>query len=53
MREWAFIHQRKKVVNYPDAMTTQEVHPQETELDKVIRHIGAPFDVEKAKAALA
>jgi len=52
MRKWAFIHQRKKVVNYPDAMMTMEVHPQETDLDKIIRHIGAAFDVEKAKAIL-
>jgi hypothetical protein len=42
------IHQRRRDIQYPEAMKTLLVVPQETELDKVVRHIGAGYDREKA-----
>jgi hypothetical protein len=42
------IHQRRRDIQYPDVMKTLPVAPQETPLDKVVRHVGAGFDRVKA-----
>lgn len=47
-----FIHQRRDDVAYPLAMKTARVHPQTTDLDKIVRHIGAGYDVERALKVL-
>lgn len=47
------IHQRRDDVAYPLAMKTLRVHPQVTDLDKIVRHIGAGYSVDRALAVLA
>ncbi len=47
-----FIHQRREDVIYPQAMETRRVHPQTTDLDRVVRHLGAGYDCERALAVL-
>jgi hypothetical protein len=47
-----FIHQRRDDVAYPMAMQTARTHPQVTDLDKIVRHIGAGYDCERALKAL-
>jgi hypothetical protein len=44
-----FIHQRREDIRYPEASHTLLVEKQKTDLDKVVRHIGAGYDVEKGK----
>lgn len=46
------IHQRRRDIQYPDAMKTLPVAPQETELDKVVRHVGAGYPRELADKVL-
>jgi len=48
----AVVHQRKRQVVHREAQRTLPVAPQVTELDMVIRHIGAAFNVPKAEEAL-
>ena len=46
------IHQRREDVAYPKALVTKPVAPQTTELDKVVRHIGAGYPRERADEVL-
>jgi hypothetical protein len=48
-----FIHQKRRDVQYPNAMQTRQVAPKETPLDNVVNHIGAAYSVERAKEVLA
>ena len=48
----AMIHQRRRDIQYSQAMRTRPVYPRVTALDKVIRHIGAGYPVEEARAVL-
>ena len=47
-----FIHQRREDIQYPEAMATKKVAEQTTDLDKVVRHIGAAYPREAAEAIL-
>lgn len=53
IKDKTMIHQRRRDIAYPDAMETKLVAPQETALDKVIRHVGAGFKREIADPAIA
>lgn len=46
------IHQRRDDIIYPNALRTLKAPPQETELDKVVRHVGAAYPREKAMEVL-
>jgi len=46
------IHQRREDVAYPEVLSTRPVAPQTTELDKVVRHIGAGYPRERANEVL-
>ena len=52
VRSETVIHQRRRDIQYPEAMKTFPVAPQETELDKVVRHIGAGYNRELAMEVL-
>jgi len=52
MASQTLIHQRRNDIQYPEAMETRRAAPQVTELDKVIRHIGAAYPREKAEAVI-
>ena len=47
------IHQKRRDVQYPQAGETRKVAPKTCELDNVVNHIGAGYDVQRAYAALA
>lgn len=51
-KEGTIIHQRRRDIQYPEAMKTLPVAPQETELDKVVRHVGAGYPRELAMEVL-
>ena len=52
VKQSTVIHQRRRDIQYPEAMKALPVAPQETELDKVVRHIGAGFNRELAMEVL-
>lgn len=47
-----FVHQRRLDIGYPEAMKTKAVAPAVTDLDKVIRHIGAAYNRERVMEIL-
>jgi hypothetical protein len=51
LKHSTMIHQRRKDIRYPEART-MKVAPQVAEADKVVRHIGAGYDVQKAMDVL-
>ena len=51
MKAGLITHTRKPMINY-ECLRSYPALPQEEELDKVVRHIGAGFDTEAAMAVL-